>query len=57
MIITNAKYVKDPKYGNTVSIKATIDTEELVIPIAVGNRHYDAIQEWVADGNTVEAAD
>jgi|TARA_R100000482_G_scaffold54959_1_gene19714 hypothetical protein len=57
MIITNAKYVKDPKYGNIISIKATIDNDELIIPIAIGNRHYDAIQEWVSKGNSIEAAD
>ena len=56
MNITTAKYVKD-KYGNNVSIKATIDNEELAIPLFAGNRHYDAILEWVAAGNTIEAAD
>ncbi len=56
MNITTAKYVKN-KDGNNVSINATIDNEELAIPLFVGNRHYDAILEWVAEGNTVEAAD
>ena len=27
------------------------------VPLTAGNRHYDAIQEWVAEGNTIEAAD
>ena len=34
-----------------------IDGEELSVPLFVGNRHYDAILDWVAEGNTVEAAD
>ena len=50
MNITTAKYVKD-KYGENSCIMATIDGEELAIPLYVGNRHYDAILEWVADGN------
>jgi|TARA_B100002052_G_C15602814_1_gene471728 hypothetical protein len=56
MNITTAKYVKN-KDGNNVSINATIDNEELAVPLFVGNRHYDAILEWVAQGNTVEEAD
>ena len=56
MNITNAKYVKN-KYGNNISINATIDGEELAIPLFAGNRHYDAILEWVAEGNSIEAAD
>ena len=56
MKITNAKYVKN-KYGNNISIDATIDGEELAIPLFAGNRHYDAILKWVAEGNSIEAAD
>ena len=56
MNITNAKYVKN-KDGNNISINTTIDGEELAVPLFAGNRHYDAILEWVAEGNTVEAAD
>ena len=55
MNITNAKYVKN-KDGENSCIMATIDGEELSIPLFVGNRHYDAILEWVLEGNTVEAA-
>ncbi len=56
MNITTAKYFKN-KDGDNVSINATIDGEELSVPLFVGNRHYDAILDWVAEGNTVEAAD
>lgn len=26
----------------------------LSVPIATGNRHYQAVQEWIAEGNTPE---
>lgn len=57
MIVTTAQYIKDSRYEVNISIKATIDNEILVIPIAAGNRHYDAVQKWVAEGNTIKAAD
>ncbi len=39
-------------------VKATVDGQEMFIPInAEGNRHWVAIQEWVAEGNTIEEAD
>ena len=56
MNITTAKYSKN-KDGDNVSINATIDGEELAIPLFAGNRHYDAILEWVAKGNSIEEAD
>ena len=58
MIITSAKYQKDI-FDSSVndSIIAVIDGVTVTVPLTVGNRHYDAIQEWVAEGNTVEEAD
>ena len=58
MIITSAKYQKDI-FDSSVndSIIAVIDGITMSVPLTVGNRHYDAIQEWVAEGNTIEAAD
>ena len=39
-------------------VKATVDGQEMFIPINVkANRHWVAIQEWVAEGNTIEEAD
>ena len=59
-MITSAKYmaITDPA-GNKSngSIKATINGVEVFVPLVVGNKDYDAIQLWVADGNTIEAAD
>jgi hypothetical protein len=58
MNITAAKYYKSPNMiGDATTIKATIDGQELFVPIDEGNRHYKAILAWVADGNTIEEAD
>ena len=59
-MITSAKYmaITDPA-GNKSNdtIKATINGVELFVPLDPANRHYAAILEWVADGNTIEEAD
>ena len=57
MIVTNGQYVIDLISGDNISIKATIDGETLFVPIDSANRHYQAIQEWVAEGNTIAEAD
>ena len=58
MNITSAKYLKDEKTNENSSIKASIDGEELFIPLAVGNRHYDEIMKQVEAGElTIEEAD
>jgi len=56
MNITKAKYFKDFDENN-VSINATIDGQDMSVPIDPANRHYQAIQEWVAEGNTIQEAD
>jgi hypothetical protein len=35
-------------------IEVVIDGITMCVPINLDNRHYQAIQEWVADGNTIE---
>ena len=55
MNITSAQY--QAYEGTNTSIKATIDGRELYVPIDPANRHYQAIQEWVAEGNTIQDAD
>ena len=59
-MITSAKYmaITDPS-GNKSNdtIKATIAGKEVFVPLVIGNKDYDAIQEWVAAGNTIEEAD
>jgi len=56
MNIESAKYIAD-KDGNNASVNAVIDGVQYAIPIDPDNRHYQAIQEWVAEGNKIEDAD
>ena len=55
MNITEAKYMAIA--GVDFSINATIDGKNMYIPFDLNNRHYIEIQEWVAEGNTIEAAE
>ena len=57
MNITSAQYYKDITGTNNIGIEATIDNEQVSVPLDTRNRHYQAIQEWVAEGNTIEDAD
>ena len=57
MNITSAKYTKGFNNIGTGSIKATIDGVLMSVPLNPNNRHYQAIQEWVAEGNKIEDAD
>ena len=57
MNITAAQYILG-RDGQNSMIKATIDGQELFVPIAEGNRHYDEIKKQVDAGTlTIEAAD
>jgi len=56
MNITSAQYQTDMQ-GNNSGIKAVIDGPEMSIPLDPANRHYQAIQDWVAEGNTIQDAD
>jgi hypothetical protein len=56
MDITQAQYVSHED-GINDSINATIDGKSLSVPLDPANRHYQAIQEWVAEGNTIEEAE
>lgn len=57
MNISQVKYHKDFKTEENVSINCVIDGVEYSIPIEPDNRYYQAILEWVADGNTIAEAD
>tara|TARA_Y100001978_G_scaffold198450_1_gene210918 strand:+ start:1134 stop:1307 length:174 start_codon:yes stop_codon:yes gene_type:complete len=57
MNIKSAKYEKDPLRDGNIGIFATIDDVVTFVPINDKNRHYQAIQEWVAEGNKIEDAD
>jgi hypothetical protein len=56
MTITYKK--SNDENGNLCSILMKEDGQVTwSIPLEVGNRHYDEYLEWVAEGNTAEAAD
>ena len=56
MNIINAQY--EAFGGSNVSVKATIDGEEVVVPMDPDNRHYAEIQRQVAAGTlTIQEAD
>tara|TARA_R100000353_G_scaffold167754_1_gene129980 strand:+ start:273 stop:461 length:189 start_codon:yes stop_codon:yes gene_type:complete len=58
MNITSAKYLKDGISDENSSIKATIEGQELFVPLAEGNMHYDEIMRQVEAGElTIEEAD
>jgi len=57
MIITSAQYYRENMTGENSCINAVIDGETMSVPLDPDNRHYQAIQEWVAEGNTIEDAD
>ena len=57
MNITSAQYQQSDVTNQNDSIKATIDGEVWVVGIDPANRHYQAIQEWVAEGNTIQEAE
>ncbi len=57
MNITSAQHQVDVEGSTSVSMKATIDGQIMFVPLDPDNRHYQAILEWVAEGNTIEDAD
>ena len=61
MNVTNAQYqslkIQDTVVEAQHAIIATIDNVKMFVPIQANNRHYQAIQEWVAEGNTIADAD
>ena len=56
MNITNAQY--EAFEGSNVSIKATINGDEVVVPLEPANRHYAEILRQVEAGTlTIQEAD
>ena len=56
MNITSAQYRQDN--GENVGIMATIDGQEMFVPLDPANRHYAEILKQVADGTlTIADAD
>ena len=57
MNISSAQYYNDG-FGNKGCIMATIDEQEVSVPIDTNNRHYAAILEWAKEnGNEIQEAD
>lgn len=56
MVITSAQYTSHDGTEND-AITAVIDGKTLSVPLDPDNRHYAAILEWVAEGNTIQEAD
>jgi hypothetical protein len=57
MNITTAQYVADMD-GNNSNIKATIDGQELSVPLDPANRHYAEILKQIEAGTlTIQEAD
>jgi len=59
MVINTVKKVIDPIRNEICSYRVTLVDENKIlhVPLDPANRHYQAIQEWVAEGNTIEEAD
>ncbi len=56
MLVTSAQH-NEFKGQDTGCVTATIDGVEISVPKDTNNRHWIAIQEWVAEGNTIAEAD
>jgi len=56
MTVTSAKYLENTS-SEKVAIESVIDDVTMIVPIDTANTHYQAIQEWVSAGNTIEEAD
>ena len=48
---------RDGKTNDVMGYIVTIDSQDFGVPLDTANRHYQAILEWVAKGNTIEEAD
>ena len=51
--ITAAQYIVDPETNENISVKATIDGQELSVPLDPANRHYAEIMRQVDAGDLV----
>ena len=56
MTVTSAQYYRDIEDTKNIGVTAVIDGETLSVPMDTGNRHYQAILDWVAEGNTIADA-
>ena len=57
MNITSAQYYTWPNQEGNQGIKVVSDGVTMFVPLDPDNSDYAAIQEWVAEGNTIQEAD
>ena len=57
MNITSAQWIVDPTTERIYAVKLVVDGRTWCAPLCPGNRHYDAFQEWLAEGNEPLPAD
>lgn len=57
MNITSAQYINKFQSNEKDFIEAIINGQKMSVSLDPDNRHYIAIQEWVADGNKIKDAD
>ena len=59
MMINTVKKVIDPITNELGCYRVTLvdNSKILFVPLDPDNRHYQAIQEWAAEGNKIEDAD
>jgi len=57
MEINLAQYQRNIQDTDNVAIKANIDGKIYSVPLDPANTDYQAILEWVAEGNTIEEAE
>jgi hypothetical protein len=57
-MIQTVKKLNDPVRNNFEGYEiTTIEGTKISVPLDEANKDYQAIQEWVADGNTIQEAD
>ena len=60
MDIKSAKYIAEDGINSTIKLvlnNMPKNIEFMFVPLDPANRHYQAILEWVAEGNKIEDAD
>ena len=58
MDITSAKYIKDALVSDdNTAVQVVSNGKTYYVPLDPNNTDYQAIQEWVKAGNTIEEAD
>ena len=56
-LIKKAKYLASDGVNNTVEVTCNPDDWRYYVPIDEANTDYREFLQWVAEGNTAEAAD